>query len=231
MLTSSTRRLVFQCLSPSTSALRVVCSSAPRYLPAKHYSSTQTQQQQQVKLDDLPPEAHPLNMLDEADDAARKMHFRVNPIPHPLYPKPEHLQPSKAVQNAAASEWDNPFHHGIWTKDEVNGVEQTHEQPNDWIDRLAYNGVRLVRFGFDLFSGYLFGGITTSKLLTRIVFLETVAGIPGMVAGALRHLRSLRTVRRDYGWIHTLLEEAENERMHLMIFKVSIDSQTQQQPK
>lgn len=25
-------------------------------------------------------------------------------------------------------------------------------------------------------------------------------------------------LRRDHGWIHTLLEEAENERMHLLTF-------------
>ena len=34
----------------------------------------------------------------------------------------------------------------------------------------------------------------------------------------LRHMRSLRTMQRDHGWIHTLLEEAENERMHLLTF-------------
>ncbi len=34
----------------------------------------------------------------------------------------------------------------------------------------------------------------------------------------LRHLRSLRRMDRDHGWIHTLLEEAENERMHLLTF-------------
>eukprot|EP00884_Botryococcus_braunii_P009221 jgi/Botrbrau1/182/Bobra.0022s0162.1 len=39
-----------------------------------------------------------------------------------------------------------------------------------------------------------------------------------MVAGMLRHMRSLRTMKRDHGWIHTLLEEAENERMHLLTF-------------
>lgn len=43
--------------------------------------------------------------------------------------------------------------------------------------------------------------------LNRVVFLETVAGIPGMVAGMLRHLNSLRRMKRDHGWIHTLLEE------------------------
>jgi hypothetical protein len=37
--------------------------------------------------------------------------------------------------------------------------------------------------------------------------------VPGLVAGALRHLRSLRLMRPDQGWINTLLQEAENERM------------------
>ena len=32
-----------------------------------------------------------------------------------------------------------------------------------------------------------------------------------------RHFRSLRTLERDHGWIATLLEEAENERMHLLL--------------
>ncbi len=40
---------------------------------------------------------------------------------------------------------------------------------------------------------------------SRIIFLETVAGVPGMVAAMVRHLHSLRLMRRDHGWIHTLL--------------------------
>ena len=34
----------------------------------------------------------------------------------------------------------------------------------------------------------------------------------------LQHLKCLRLIRDDHGWIHTLLDEAENERMHLMAF-------------
>ncbi|KDN40799.1 alternative oxidase, partial [Tilletiaria anomala UBC 951] len=45
---------------------------------------------------------------------------------------------------------------------------------------------------------------------------ETIAGVPGLVAAACRHLQSLRVMRRDKGWIRTLLEDAENERMHLL---------------
>jgi hypothetical protein len=51
-----------------------------------------------------------------------------------------------------------------------------------------------------------------------MIFLETVAGVPGMVASMVRHMQSLRLMRRDGGWIHTLLAEAENERMHLLTF-------------
>ncbi|RWW45485.1 hypothetical protein BHE74_00048676 [Ensete ventricosum] len=48
--------------------------------------------------------------------------------------------------------------------------------------------------------------------------LETVAAVPGMVGGMLLHLRSLRRFEQSGGWIRALLEEAENERMHLMTF-------------
>ena len=39
-----------------------------------------------------------------------------------------------------------------------------------------------------------------------------------MVGGALQHLRSLRRLEDDGGLIRKLLDEAENERMHLMTF-------------
>lgn len=66
---------------------------------------------------------------------------------------------------------------------------------------------------FDIFSGYswgkLRGTLDEKKWLRRIVFLETVAGVPGMVGAMVRHLRSLRHMERDHGWIHTLLGEKE----------------------
>jgi len=72
----------------------------------------------------------------------------------------------------------------------------------------------------DFASGYDArpGKMTEDKYLTRILFLETVAGVPGMVASMVRHMESLRLMRRDHGWIHSLLAEAENERMHLLTF-------------
>jgi hypothetical protein len=58
-------------------------------------------------------------------------------------------------------------------------------------------------------GGYI---MDPGQWLMRILFLETIAGVPGFTAAMIRHLRSLRIMKRDGGWIHMLLEEAENER-------------------
>ncbi|XP_060557805.1 uncharacterized protein LOC132718186 [Ruditapes philippinarum] len=106
--------------------------------------------------------------------------------------------------------------HPIWSEEELHNVHITHKPPEGKVDKMAYFTVKTVRRAFDLVSGFTWGERNEYKWLNRIIFLETVAGVPGMVAAMTRHLHSLRRMQRDYGWIHTLLEEAENERMHLM---------------
>lgn len=87
---------------------------------------------------------------------------------------------------------------------------QSHRTPECLSDRIAYRVVKFMRFFADVFF--------TGRYGHRAVVLETVAAVPGMVGGALQHLRSLRRMEQDDGWIRTLLEEAENERMHLLTF-------------
>ena len=83
--------------------------------------------------------------------------------------------------------------------------------PQDLSDRVAYGLTLCFRWVADTFFAKRYGH--------RAVVLETVAGVPGMVAGMWQHLRSLRRMEPDHrGWIQALLAEAENERMHLMIF-------------
>ena len=83
--------------------------------------------------------------------------------------------------------------------------------PVNFSDRVAYRITMFLRWIADTFFKKRYGH--------RAVVLETVAGVPGMVAGMWNHLRSLRKMKPDdRGWIKTLLAEAENERMHLMIF-------------
>jgi len=85
-----------------------------------------------------------------------------------------------------------------------------HHIPENLSDRFALIFVKFLRFFADIFFAKRFGH--------RAIVLETVAAVPGMVAGALQHLRALRRMEDDQGWIRILLDEAENERMHLMTF-------------
>lgn len=85
-----------------------------------------------------------------------------------------------------------------------------HRKPETFSDRVAFGFVKALRFVADKFFARRYGH--------RAVVLETVAAVPGMVGGLLRHLSALRHIREDQGWIRTLLDEAENERMHLMTF-------------
>lgn len=89
-------------------------------------------------------------------------------------------------------------------------MNNTHYTPCNFGDRFAYGFVRLLRFFADLFFAKRYGH--------RAIVLETVAAVPGMVGATLTHLRCLRRIEDDRGWIRTLMDEAENERMHLMTF-------------
>jgi len=85
-----------------------------------------------------------------------------------------------------------------------------HYTPVTMSDRMALRAVKLLRAIADAFFH--------DRYLHRAVVLEAIAAVPGMVGGALNHLRCLRRIENDHGWIKTLLDEAENERMHLMTF-------------
>ena len=78
-------------------------------------------------------------------------------------------------------------------------------------DSFAYSMTKFFRFIADTFFAKRYGH--------RAVVLETVAGVPGMVAGVWMHFKSLRAMKAGYGeQIREMLSEAENERMQLMFF-------------
>lgn len=88
--------------------------------------------------------------------------------------------------------------------------DAVHQAPVDAADRFALGVTRLLRFIADRFFAKRYGH--------RAVVLETVAAVPGMVGAMATHLRCLRRMVDDEGWIRRLMDEAENERMHLMTF-------------
>ena len=96
-----------------------------------------------------------------------------------------------------------------FVSNESTGAE-IHTPPQSFSDSLALFITKALRFFADTLFKKRYGH--------RAVVLETVAGVPGMVAGVVHHLRSLRKMKDDDGMIKELLDEAENERMHLMTF-------------
>uniref|UniRef100_A0A914YA45 Alternative oxidase n=1 Tax=Panagrolaimus superbus TaxID=310955 RepID=A0A914YA45_9BILA len=99
-----------------------------------------------------------------------------------------------------------------WTTEELKAIDINvyHRKPKNISDYVAFGIVKFLRLFAD--------GFFRKRYVHRAIVLETVAGVPGMVAGMFCHLKSLRRMRNDYGWIEKLLHEAENERMHLMIW-------------
>lgn len=99
-------------------------------------------------------------------------------------------------------------------------VIDRHIVPTTIRDRIAFGFVKMLRFFADKLFAKRYGH--------RAVVLETVAAVPGMVGGLWQHLSALRHIRDDQGWIKILLDEAENERMHLMTFvKIAQPSRTE----
>ncbi|KAF2205055.1 mitochondrial alternative oxidase [Delitschia confertaspora ATCC 74209] len=141
---------------------------------------------------------------------------------------PKH--PTERLSKTEAA-WPHP----IYTCEQMQAVTIAHREAKTMSDRVAFFAVRVLRRGLDFATGYKHDkavalnkrdpaaankkyAMDEGKYMIRNVFLESVAGVPGMVAGMLRHLRSMRQMKRDNGWIETLLEESYNERMHLLTF-------------
>jgi hypothetical protein len=91
-------------------------------------------------------------------------------------------------------------------------IELTHRTPEGFLDKAAYYSCQVVRSVFDMATGWRMDNIKVDNTLNRVIYLETIAAVPGMVAAVVRHFKSLRTMRGDYGHIAMYLEEATNER-------------------
>ena len=162
-----------------------------------------------------------------------------DPHPHPDPPTDTPLPPPTPLAETECIEYggQRPHAYAHITKDYLESIRPVHHVPTTLTEKTGYYGVFILRKAFDLLTGYNpensstgsnesgkearhanANAMTEHKYLQRFLFLETIAGVPGMVGGMMRHLRSLRAMKRDNGWIHTLLEEASNERLHLLTF-------------
>jgi len=157
-----------------------------------------------------------------SDDELRRgqgqtqIHFRDTPTRHPL----KFGKSSAMERDPETGEYTytNLMANRVWADEEVDKIMEKplHHKPRKVKDWLAYATMRTLYRVFNYCTGYKPDDPPAKAVVWRLILLESIAGCPGMVAAGMRHFRSLRRLERDHGWIHTLLEEAENERMHLL---------------
>lgn len=143
-----------------------------------------------------------------------------------LHPLNEKLP--RSLYNPEEYHLSRAWQHPMFTEEQMAAVPVAHKEPEGLADKIALKALQVIRWSFDKTTGYTHPPpgedmspkykMSPEKWLQRFVFLESIAGVPGMVGGMVRHLHSLRLLRRDRAWIETLLEEAYNERMHLLTF-------------
>ena len=85
--------------------------------------------------------------------------------------------------------------------------EQPERTPEGMSDRIASGIVNIMFYCGNLYF--------RDNYIRRAIFLESVASVPGLVCSNLHHLRCLRRLQPNE-WIKPLVDEAENERMHLL---------------
>jgi len=149
---------------------------------------------------------HAIDVATEHEQAGldANIHFKATPTQHPL------AIDKFSVEYLAGG-------HPVYTPEELD-IKLTHTAPVTITDRLAFGTVKLLRRGFDGATRWNVGEITKTKIMLRAIYLETIAAVPGFVGAMFRHFRALRTMQRDGGWTNLLLEEAENEKLHLLTF-------------
>lgn len=98
-----------------------------------------------------------------------------------------------------------------YTEDQLD-IDLIHRTPQGWLDKAAYYSCQAVRYVFDVSTSWRMDNIRVDNTLNRVIYLETIAAVPGMVAAVVRHFQSLRRMSSDGGRIALFLEEATNER-------------------
>lgn len=192
-------------LAVSTGLMRGYCSK-PGLTQASRCSNSRIQFfQPRSEL------AHGRSFAAQANDdrLSGSMHFRESTTPHPLKAKPVETSPEGTARL--------PNH--IWSQGEIQERLDNLWQhtPVSTSDKVMHGIMWGLYRGFNAITGYKAENTPVKAVEWRLIVLESFAGVPGFMAAMFRHFRSLRRLERDHGWIHTLLEEAENERMHLLV--------------
>merc|ERR1719461_1242759 len=104
-------------------------------------------------------------------------HFNKNSArQHPLLQGPK-------LQHTTQT-WVNPVYNNVWEPEEI--VDALNTQPKhkavEFGDKIMYGLVRTLYHTFNFITGYSRSNPSGRSLQYRLIILESVAGVPGMVA-------------------------------------------------
>ena len=68
-----------------------------------------------------------------------------------------------------------------YTDDQLD-ITLTHVEPEKFVDKAAYYSCRAVRTLFDIATGWRMDNIKVENTMNRVIYLETIAAVPGMVS-------------------------------------------------
>ena len=207
-------------------ASRTSCTKTFRLLPPRYPRVTGTRALSSGMNANVPtdeqrkgrPLSSSMNATSVPTDERREgnrsnIHFRLSPQRHPLNAKAADVP----LGVAPGSHFGQQQNH-VWQEHEIEArmKDLYHHIPVTYTDQFMHTLMMTMYHSFNALTGFQQTNTPVKAVEWRLIVLESVAGVPGFVAAGFRHFRSLRNLERDHGWIHTLLEEAENERMHLL---------------
>jgi hypothetical protein len=135
--------------------------------------------------------------------------------------KPPHEQ-SPQMQKSQVPKGETGHWYSMDAISEMSKAGVEHVEPRGVTDRLARADVAAMRYMIDTFSGYrtpfpwrMQQELRAKNWISKSILLETVGTPLLFSASVVRYWRAMASMRQDKGWVHSLLNDAENERMHL----------------
>lgn len=102
--------------------------------------------------------------------------------------------------------------------EDIQDIKFTHREPVNFRDKFALRWIGGVRIFVNTLTGKDHEKRDAKTWFNRMVLLESIAPIPGLVVGTAKYFKNLSSMKVDRALTHFMLEESENERTHLFLW-------------
>jgi len=122
------------------------------------------------------------------DSGYGNKHFRITNTKHPLMPN------KVLYSDREYGDHTGRLQNHIWTKQEITdlGSNLYRHIPKTMSDHVMNKIMYGLYYTFNFITNYSHDNPTVKSIEWRLIVLESVAGVPGFIAAAVRHFHSLR---------------------------------------